>query len=374
MSADNLPIFHFAESYRDADQFYLTGFLCPDPFAVLEIGSRKLAIAVSDMEAGRAGKETKGATIIPFSRYRRKRQTVPQLVAGFLRDHGIENARVLPSFPLGLARSLEAEGIALEVDQECLRARRRKKTRRQIRAVEAVQRQTERTMEMARSLLAGCPVSGGILQREGRPLTAEKLRSLMEVFFLERGFDCVDSIVAPGRGGADPHWRGSGPIRAGVPIVIDLFPRDRMTRYHADMSRTFVVGKASGPVREMHKAVMEAQDVAMDRLRPGVRLAQVHRAVCDVFVRRGFGVPVVGKGLPGRGFLHGTGHGLGLDIHEAPTVSEGEDVFSPGDVITVEPGLYDRRVGGVRIEDVVALTPDGEVLNLTKFDRELEIL
>ena len=373
MCADNLPLFHFAESYRDSDQYYLTGFLCPDPFAVLELGSRKLVMAVSDMEAGRAEKETRGATIIPFSRYRRKRQTVPQVVAGFLRDHQGENVGVLPSFPVGLARSLEAEGIALEVDPDALKSRRRKKTKGQIRAIEATQTQTEKAMEMARSLLAGCQVSRGVLQWEGRPLTAEKLRSLIEMFLLERGFECVDSIVAPGRGGADPHWRGSGPIRVGIPIVIDLFPRDRVSRYHSDMSRTFVVGKASTPVREMHRAVKEAQDVAMERLRPGARLVQVHRAVCDVFVKRGFGVPVVGKGLPRRGFLHGTGHGLGLDIHEAPTVSEGEDVFNPGDVITVEPGLYDRRVGGMRLEDVVALTPDGEVVKLTKFDRELEI-
>jgi Xaa-Pro aminopeptidase len=374
MRAEILPLFHFAESYRDSDQYYLTGFLCPDPFAVLEFSPRKVVIAVSDMEAGRAVKETKGATIIPFSQYRRKRQTIPQMVAGFLRDHDIENVGVLPTFPVGLARSLEADGIALEVDPDALKSRRRKKTKQEIRAIKAVQKQTERAMGMARSLLAGCQTSGGILQWEGRPLTAEKLRSLIEVFFLEKGFECVDSIVAPGRGGADPHWRGSGPIRVGIPIVIDLFPRDRMNRYHSDMSRTFVVGKASEPVREMHKTVIEAQDIAMDRLRPGVRLAQVHRAVCDVFVKRGFGVPVVGKGLPRRGFLHGTGHGLGLDIHEAPTVSDGQDVFSPGDVITVEPGLYDRRIGGIRIEDVVALTPDGEVENLTRFDRELEII
>ena len=373
MTADNLPLFHFAESYRDSDQYYLTKFLCPDPFAVLELSSRKRIMAVSDMEAGRADKETKGIEIVPFSRYRRKRRTVQGLIADFLRDHGVENVLVLPSFPVGLARSLEAEGIALEVDQDALKNRRRKKTKQEIRAIESAQRQTEQAMEMARALLAGCQVSGGVLQWEGRPLTAEKLRSLIEVFFLERGFDCVDSIVAPGRGGADPHWRGTGPIRVGVPIVIDLFPRDRSSRYHSDMSRTFVVGRASGPVREMHRAVMEAQDAAMDRLRPGVRLAEVHRAVCDVFVKRGFGVPVVGKGLPARGFLHGTGHGLGLDIHEAPTVSEGEDVLGPGDVITVEPGLYDRRVGGMRIEDLVAVAPDGDVVNLTRFDRELEI-
>jgi len=147
-----------------------------------------------------------------------------------------------------------------------------------------------------------------------------------------------------------------------------------MSRYHSDMSRTFVVGRASNSVREMHKAVMEAQDVAMDRLRPGVRLSKVHQAVCDVFIKRGFGVPIVGKGLPRSGFLHGTGHGLGLDIHEAPTVSDDKDILNPGDVITVEPGLYDRRVGGMRIEDVVAVTPDGIVMNLTRFDRDLEIV
>ncbi len=374
MRAEILPLFHFAESYRDSDQYYLTGFLCPDPFGILQFSSRKRVIAVSDMEAGRASKETRGIEIVPFSRYRRKRRTIQGLIADFLRDHQVESVRVLPSFPLGLARSLEAEGIALEVDQDALKNRRRKKTKGEIKAIEAAQRQTEKAMEMAKALLAGCPISGGVLQWEGRPLTAEKLRSLIEVFFLERGFECVDSIVAPGRGGADPHWRGTGPIRIGVPIVIDLFPRDRMSRYHSDMSRTFVVGRASNSVREMHKAVMEAQDVAMDRLRPGVRLSKVHQAVCDVFIKRGFGVPIVGKGLPRSGFLHGTGHGLGLDIHEAPTVSDDKDILNPGDVITVEPGLYDRRVGGMRIEDVVAVTPDGIVMNLTRFDRDLEIV
>ena len=140
------------------------------------------------------------------------------------------------------------------------------------------------------------------------------------------------------------------------------------------MSRTFVVGRASDAVHDMHSAVVEAQDTALERLKPGVRLAEVHGAVCEVFGRRGFGIPEPGRPLPGRGFLHGTGHGLGLDVHEAPSLSTGADRFSPGDVVTVEPGLYDARVGGVRIEDVVTLTPDGEVVNLTRFDRDLEIV
>lgn len=226
---------------------------------------------------------------------------------------------------------------------------------------------------MVRSLLGGCPIRNGVLFYEGRPLTAQKVRSMIEIYFLEDGFEAADTIFAPGRAGADPHWRGEGPIHTGVPIVMDVFPRSRRTRYHSDMSRTFVVGRATKPVKEMHKAVMDAQDTAFERLEKGVSLSEVHKAVCDLFRKRGYPVPGDGR-FPKRGFLHGTGHGLGLQVHEAPLVSVTPDIFKPGDVVTVEPGLYDRRVGGMRIEDVVACMPDGSVRNLTNFPRDLEIV
>jgi Xaa-Pro aminopeptidase len=242
-----------------------------------------------------------------------------------------------------------------------------------MRAIEETQRCCEKVFTMVRDLLAGCPVRNETLYHDGRVLTAEKVRSLIEVFFLENGFESADTIFAPGRGGADPHWRGEGPVRTGVPIVMDIFPRSRETRYHSDMSRTFVVGRASKTVRHMHIAVREAQDAALSRLVNGVALSDVHQSVCDVFEKRGY--PVAGGGRqPRRGFLHGTGHGVGLQVHEVPTVSALPDIFGPGDVVTVEPGLYDRRVGGMRIEDIVACMPDGEVRNLTRFDRELEIV
>ena len=162
-------------------------------------------------------------------------------------------------------------------------------------------------------------------------------------------------------------------MRVGVPIVVDIFPRSRRTRYHSDMSRTFVVGRASSAVKGMHKAVCEAQDAALDGLKCGASLSGVHDTVCMVLEKHGFGVPRKGV-LPRKGLLHSTGHGLGLEVHEPPSVSSMGDVFKPGDVVTVEPGLYDRRVGGVRIEDVVACMPDGTVRNLTNFSRELEII
>ncbi|MDF1526540.1 MAG: Xaa-Pro peptidase family protein [bacterium] len=365
------PLFHFAESYNDADQYHLSGFLCPDPFAVLEITSRKVILAVSSMEEGRAKLETSGKTVV--SLHRKKSKPLNKILADLIRDHGTERIRVLPSFPVGLAQELKGEGIGIEIDGRTLRERRRVKTLGQIKAIEQAQRSCEGVFTMVRSLLAGCPVKGDVLFHEGRPLTAQKVRSMIEVFFLERGFETADTIFAPGRGGADPHWRGVGPIHAGVPIVMDVFPRSRTSRYHSDMSRTFVVGRATRSVREMHAAVVEAQDVALERIKQGIPLSEVHQAVCELFRKRGYPVPGDGK-PPRRGFLHGTGHGLGLEIHESPSVSVTAEIFQPGDVVTIEPGLYDRRIGGMRIEDVVACMPDGTVRNLTNFPKDLEIL
>jgi len=365
------PLFHFAESYNDANQFYLSGFLCPDPFAVLEREGGRTILGVSSMEEGRARKESRGGGVVSLSFGKGRPWAV--VLAHFLRDNKARKVRVLPNFPLGLARDLEGEGIEMEVDGYSLAARRRKKSRKEILAVEGIQRICEQAMESVRSLLSGCPAKNGRLFYQGRPLTGEGLRAFIEVFFAERGLEAPDTIAAPGRGGADPHWRGEGPVRRGVPIVIDIFPRSRLTRYHSDMSRTFVVGKASPTVVQMHQAVCEAQDAAFAALGKGVLLSQVHGAVCKVLKRRGYGVPGEGR-QPRRGLLHGTGHGLGLDVHEAPSVSVTPDVMEPGDVVTIEPGVYDRRVGGIRIEDVVACMPDGTVRNLTRFDRKLEIL
>jgi Xaa-Pro aminopeptidase len=365
------PLFHFAESYNDADQYCLSGFLCPDPFAVLEINRRKVILGVSPMEEGRANLETTGKTVVPLNR--KKGKTLNYVLAGLIRDHGTERIRVPPSFPVGLAQELKGEGIGIEIDGRTLSERRRVKTKGQIQAIEQAQRCCESVFAMVRSLLAGCPVKGEILFHEGRMLTAQKVRSMIEVFLLESGFETADTIFAPGRGGADPHWRGEGPIHTGVPIVMDVFPRSRQSRYHSDMSRTFVVGRATKSVREMHAAVVEAQDTAFNRLKNGVALSDVHQAVCDLFKKRGYPVPGGGK-FPRRGFLHGTGHGLGLQVHEAPSVSVTADIFQPGDVVTIEPGLYDRRVGGMRIEDVAVCMPDGSVRNLTNFPRDLEIV
>ncbi len=359
------PLLHWAESYHDPDQFFLSGFLAGDPFWSVERPGRPTVLAVNAMEARRARRETRGARVIADPRP--WTQTLRRLLGK------VREVRVLPSFPLGMARMLEREGFTLTVDPEGTLPRRRRKTAAQINAIESVQRRLELSFALARDILAAAPVRRGDLWHRGAPLTAQVLRGEIESFLLARGCECIDTIVAPGPRAADPHWRGEGAIRAQAPVVVDVFPRDKRTRFFSDMSRTFVRGEAAPAVREMHRAVCAAQDAAFRRLSPGARLDRVHAAVSEVFRRRGYHVPDPGKTSPA-GFLHGTGHGLGLSVHEGPTISSLSAArLARGDVITVEPGLYDPRLGGVRIEDVVAVTPAGKVRRLTDFPRDLEI-
>jgi Xaa-Pro aminopeptidase len=376
----SLPLIHWAESYHDPDQFFLTGFLATDPFLVIRREKGPTLVAVNSMEVGRAKKEARPhagrAEVRDLTRLAAKKG-VAAAVAALLRREGARGARVLPGFPLGLARKLEAEGVELTIDSAGTAGRRRKNAA-DIAAVTEVQRSLEEAFALVKGILLASRARRGFLESRGVTLTAEALRAEVEEFLLSRGCECADTIVAPGRGAADPHWRGEGRIRPHEPVVVDIFPRDKATRFFSDMSRTFVKGKAAPAVAAMHRAVEQAQDAAFAALRVGSPLAEAHEAACGAFRKRGYGVPVDGV-PPARGFLHGTGHGVGLAVHEEPSVSaRGDalvpgDVLAPGDVITIEPGLYDRRVGGMRIEDIIAVTPDGRIHRLTDFPRELEI-
>jgi Xaa-Pro aminopeptidase len=177
----------------------------------------------------------------------------------------------------------------------------------------------------------------------------------------------VDLIVAGGPAAADPHAHGDGALRWGEAIVMDIFPRSRSSRYFADITRTVVKGEPSGELRSMYQAVMDAQAAALDRVRAGANGADIHRAVLDVFQAAGY------DGRPERPSMpHGTGHGLGLDIHEAPRVGEIDVELLEDEVITIEPGLYHPDIGGVRVEDTVAVTRDG-YRNLTTMSKRFEL-
>ena len=226
-------------------------------------------------------------------------------------------------------------------------------------------------MARAEDLLVSATVDGGTLRLDGDPLTAERVKRAIEIELLAHDCALDETIVACGADAADPHDRGSGPLAADEAIVVDIFPRSKATGYYADMTRTFCVGDPGETIERWYGLTYKAQRAALDTIEAGVSGSDVHDAVCDVY--EDAGLPTLrADETTETGFIHTTGHGVGLDIHEHPRLSEEETELEAGNVVTVEPGLYDPEVGGVRIEDLVVVTEDGHE-NLTEYPTELAV-
>jgi len=363
----------------DSTQRYLSGFDAPDPFVTCYTPDG-VHLLVSGLEYGRAQKEAGAASVARLSAYD-YRERIGELgratgrgvvVADFLADHGVESVLVPGRFPLGTADGLRESGVTVEVDEsDAVAEIRAVKTPEEIDHVRRAQRANERAMAAAESLIDSATVEGGVLHRDGDPLTSEAVKREIELTLLEDGCALDETIVACGTDAADPHNRGSGPLRADEPIVVDIFPRDKETRYHADMTRTFLKGEPSATLREWFDLTDEARRAALDAVDPGVTGAAVHDAACDVY--EDAGLPTLRSDPDaGTGFIHSTGHGVGLDVHELPRIAPDGGELEPGNVITIEPGLYDPDVGGVRIEDLVVVTEDGYE-NLTEYPVELVV-
>jgi Xaa-Pro aminopeptidase len=278
---------------------------------------------------------------------------------------GITRAVVPETFPIWLADHLRAHGIELTVDKDLFEDRRRVKTDAELAGIRRAQRAAEAAMDKARDLLRTRVANGG--------LTVEEVKAAMSVVFAEHGTSCDDFIVAPGPQGAVGHDMGSGPIEPGVPVVIDIWPRDNASFVYCDMTRTFVVGDVPEDVRTWHRLCKEALDRAISEIKDGASGRDIFDGTCEIFEAAGEKTPRTKEdGVPlADGFFHGLGHGVGLEVHEEPGL--GLVVESPlraGDVVTVEPGLYRAGYGGVRLEDLVLVTADGAE-NLTNYPYDL---
>lgn len=275
---------------------------------------------------------------------------------------GVTEAVVPGDFPLELADDLRAAGVRITAEGELFDLRRRAKTPVELQGIRRAQRAAEAAMHHVRERL-----------REAGEPTAEELRAGARRIFVEHG--CVPHdmlVVAAGPRGADPHDEGSGPIPAGVPVVVDIFPRDMASGCWGDITRTFCIGEPPAELVRWHRVVREAQLRATEAVRAGVAAGEPNRIACDVIRQAGYPTRL-DPGAPELledGFVHYLGHGLGLDLHEAPTLDEGGETLVAGDVVTIEPGIYRRGFGGCRIEDVVLVTEQGCEL-LTDFPYDL---
>ena len=380
------PVLFYADGYKFPDVYHVTRFLAPDPIIALEQNG-EVAIVANSLEEGRARKQSRAREVFNVDEFGAKElaktaTSREELDAGvierFLESRGVRRVAVGTYFPIGMAERLRGAGIELVVDRD-LGERRRAKRPDEIAALEATQRATEDAWAKGVEALERATVrADGTLELAGETFTAERLRAVVESRLLELGCVSEGAIIAPGKQAADPHLIGSGPLHAGEAIVMDIFPQDKATRYWADMTRTVSKGQPPAEITKLYEITRRAQDVGIKALRPGITGREVHELVEDVIWEAGYDTLRPGQqrskngGAP-RGFIHGTGHGVGLEIHELPTVGRaGTTPLLTGDVVTVEPGIYLPELGGVRLEDMLVITETGS-RNLTRAPRQLVV-
>jgi Xaa-Pro aminopeptidase len=285
-----------------------------------------------------------------------------QAVAECLRRYGIKHVIADRTLPLIYADQLQRVGIDVQCDTEWGVIDRRSKDEQEVERLREAQRVTEVAMQLACEMVASATAGrDGVLQRDGQPLTSEQVRAAVDVWLLERGYTNPTSIIAGGPQGADCHNVGAGPLRTEQPVIIDIFPRNRETLYNGDCTRTVVHGQIPDGVQRMRDAVAAAKAAAIAACRAGVTGEAVHEATEQAITSHGYslGLPSEDDSEDYCALTHGTGHGVGLDVHEPPLLDKGGPELVVGDAVTIEPGLYSKAVGGVRLEDLVVVTEDG---------------
>jgi Xaa-Pro aminopeptidase len=366
-----------ADSERDANMLYGTGLFAGDPFIYLNFGRRPL-IVLSDLEIDRARRQAPHCRTVSLSAYQQKLRRDGVKFPGFahvvrelLRENKVRRAIVPDNFPIGMARDLKRLGIKLKPSANFF-PKREFKSADEVRKISAALVMAEVGMAegMQALRLAKIGKRRQLIYR-GSPLTSERLRAVIDCAILQASGLAANTIVAGGKQGCDPHERGYGPLRAHEPVILDIFPRSQKTGYFGDITRTVVRGRASEAVKKLYDTVFHGQKIALQKVSAGTPTKEIHQCVLQFFTQRGYHT---GK-RNGRmeGFFHGTGHGLGLDIHEAPRMgATSRGKLKAGQVVTVEPGLYYPEIGGVRLEDVALVTASGS-RNLTRFEKVLEI-
>ena len=364
-----------AASENDADMLYATRFFAPDAFIFLEQNGRR-TLVLSDLEIDRGRKQAEADEILPYSVFEKEVQGASakapdyeKVLGHFLSKRKVRSAVVPANFPLGYARALESRKIRLQPANDLFWPERQAKSESELRLMRKALEITETGMARGIEVLKRSkPGKGQKLEWSGSILTSERLRAEIDTAVLRAGGLPANTIVAGGDQACDPHERGHGPLKANSLIIIDIFPRSAASGYYGDLTRTVLRGRASDEQRRLWETVNDGQALALKKMKPGVDGLKLHKEVQQFFVDRGY--PTELRDGRQTGFFHGTGHGLGLEIHEFPRFQK--TVFKTGQVLTVEPGLYYPGLGGTRTEDVVAVTKSG-IRMLSRFENKLEL-
>ena len=377
-AAPVLPLLMAGSPAQNAGLYHRLRFAVIDPVAYLALpvagGGLRRVLILRDIEMDRARRSARAdevacpADFAPQEGLSGDRETATaQAAAECLRRSGATRVVADRSLPLLFVEMLRRVGIETQCDPALGVADRRAKDDQEIAALRAAQRVTEEVMERACQTIARAEARrDGVLTLDGEPLTSERMRAMIDHWLIDRGFANPPSIVAGGPAGADCHDLGHGVLRTGEPVIVDIFPRDRQSLYNGDCTRTVVHGDIPDAVARMHAAVCRAKHAAAATIHADASAEAVHVAAIAEIRAAGYSVGLPPADAPDSycAMTHGTGHGVGLDVHEPPLLDFKGPPLVAGDVITVEPGLYCKAVGGVRVEDMlVATTAGAENLN-----------
>jgi len=367
---------------RHAELRHEVPLVVPDPFLYAETGGER-HVVVASLELSRIAKVGGALKLHPFEEFGYdelvlaglgRGEVILEVMVRACAGLGIERAIVPSDFPIELADRVRATGVVLEPDRHEFESRRRVKTPAELAGIRRAQAAAEAGMRIAAEMLRQAEPSGDQALLDGEPLTCERLKDAIAAAAARLGASVGDElIVAHGAQTAVGHEMGSGPISPGEPVVIDLWPRDAESACFADMTRTFVIGEAPAELRRYHELTRESLDRCRAAVRAGAAGSELHRLACEPYERAG--LPTQRTKAPGEvlqeGFFHGLGHGVGLEVHEAPSIGRAPDVLLAGDVVTLEPGCYRVGFGGCRLEDLLVVTEDGAEV-LTDFPYDLE--
>jgi Xaa-Pro aminopeptidase len=360
---------------KNPDLYYVTKFKAPDPFIFLEVRGRKTMV-MNDLEIDRAKKQADVNEVLSLNEFmdaakkKHKDPSSVDVIIEILRKKKIKQLVMPADSSFALVDGLRKKGIKVTSGGSPFYPKRLVKTPEEVRAIREAQRVVFGAMRMVEETLRTSRVRGGKLFYRGKVLTSDYMRTLINMYLMERGFVASDTIVACGNHSIDPHDVGSGPLKAGQSIIVDIFPKSLKTLYYGDATRTFCKGRAPEVLRKLYAAVKHAQKMGVNSIKAGADGKKIHQSILNYFEKKGY--PTGEKSGRMQGFFHSTGHGIGLEIHEKVRINPMGEPLKPGHVVSVEPGLYYKGIGGVRLEDLVHVKRGGREV-LSGYPKRLEI-
>jgi Xaa-Pro aminopeptidase len=361
---------------RNSDMFYAVKMKIPDAFFYIETDKKSYVFLdhreLKVFEEKNKNKNIEAVLLNDFiEKVEKIENKIPinhKLAELLLKKFSQKNEEIqVPnSFPLDLADFLKSRGFGIKPILDFF-SKRIIKDIEEIKEIKKSIKLNRLAFKRIEKILTDSVIKEDKIFYKDKILTSEFLKQEVELLLFKKGMIAPEGIiVSSGEQAVIPHHSGSGPIKPHQTIICDIFPKNRESGYYADMTRTYSKGKPSEKVQKIYKTVLKAQETAIKKIKPGIKASEIHQVCVDIFLKAGYDVG-------NKGFVHNTGHGIGIDIHEKPYLSKSsEDVLRKGMIFTVEPGLYYSGLGGVRIEDDVLVTEKG-CENLTNYPKQFII-